>query len=123
MFRESQLMKDSCTLLANRCYNHLAQYPSIYPSIYWIRNVSSRGTLSHVLLKPAYRLLSLPTFKFYSYISEHFIWKLDHFLNETLPFVYIVTCQAHPVLVKIRQIRCAIRSFRWRPRLAGTQQY
>ncbi len=24
---------------------------------------------------------------------------------------YIVTCQAHPVLVKIRRIRCAIRSF------------
>ena len=27
-------------------------------------------------------------------------------------YVYIVTCQAHPVLVKIRQIRCAIRSFK-----------
>ena len=25
--------------------------------------------------------------------------------------MYIVTCQAHPVLVKIRRIRCAIRSF------------
>ncbi len=47
---------------------------------------------------------------------------------------YIVTCQAHPVLIKIRQIRYAIRAFlnfclvaawavRWRPRLAGTRQY
>ncbi len=67
--------------------------------------------------------------------------------------VIIVTCQAHPVLVKERRNKCAVRSFenfylggyltclflrtkgslapclvdarvvRWRPRLAGTQQY
>ncbi len=51
----------------------------------------------------------------------------------------IVTCHAHPVLVKIRWIRCAIRSFkifvlvvtclvaaravRWKPHLAGTRKY
>ncbi len=27
----------------------------------------------------------------------------------------IVTCQAHPVLVKIRRIKCAVRSFRSGP--------
>ncbi len=53
--------------------------------------------------------------------------------------LHIVTCQAHPVLVKIRRIRYAIRALRtkgslapclvaaravrWRPRLAGTREY
>ncbi len=59
---------------------------------------------------------------------------------------YIVTCQAHTVLVKKRRIKCVVRSFLnflsrwlsrlpivkclvaaravcWRPRLAGTRQY
>ncbi len=52
-----------------------------------------------------------PNYQYLFCISENSAWLILNSSALGFTFEYIVTCQAHPVLVKIKRIKCAVHSF------------